>query len=235
MKISNRDKKIILIVIILVVVALPYLFLIKPTNEKRVAVEGEIATLMERYNYLNELNQQRDFYISETARYETERADIIKDFAPGIRQENVIMFLRGLELDIPVKMITLSFSGNAVTPIAAGTIDENGNVVGEINGVKTQTSVAYNCKYEEIKEFVARIMENDERMVVSSLTMTYDDETGKIDGMFVLDQFAITGDGRVLPPAEIPEMDHGNESIFGTYISDPELWEKIQELEEAEA
>ena len=65
MKISDRDKKIIVIIFIALVVALPYLFIIKPTNEKITGVEGEIATLQARYDELKALEEQRGFYESE--------------------------------------------------------------------------------------------------------------------------------------------------------------------------
>lgn len=232
MKISDRDKKIIVIIFIALVVALPYLFIIKPTNEKITGVEGEIATLQARYDELKALEEQRGFYESEIVRMNKESDDIIASYAPGIRQENIIMFLRGLEFNIPVAMNTVSFSGNAVTPVLAGTTDENGNVTGAVNAIKTQTSVAYVCEYTNIKDFLAYILaneeENNERMVVSSVDIEYDSATGKVSGSFVLDQFAVTGDDRELAPAVIPAIPHGNESIFGTYISDEELREELE-------
>lgn len=234
MKISDRDKKIIIIILIALVIALPYLLLIKPTNEKIVTVEGEIVTLQERYDYLDGLNQQRGFYLSEIERYGTERAAIIADYAEGLRQENIIMFLRGLEFDIPVTMNTVTFGAHELTPIAAGTANEDGTVTGAVDAYKTETAVAYTCDYENIKSFLDYIMKYDDRMVVSALDIAYDDKIGKISGMFVLDQFAITTDDRELAPAVIPSMDHGNESIFGTYISDPELAEQLAEEAEGE-
>lgn len=234
MKISDRDKKIIVIIFIALVVALPYLLLIKPTNEKITGVEGEIATLQTRYDELKVMEEQRGFYESEIVRMNKESDDIISNYAPGIRQENTIMFLRGLEFSIPVSMSTLSFSGNAVTPILTGTTDENGNVTGAINAISSQTSVGYTCEYQNIKDFLAYILaneeENKERAVVSTVTIGYDDATGKVSGTFVLNQYAVTGDGRELAPADIPAMPHGNESIFGTYISD----EALREEKEAE-
>ena len=227
MKISDRDKKLIIIILIAVVVALPYLLLIKPTNEKSLALDGEIATLQERYTYLDGLNQQRGFYLSEIERFAVEREEIISAYAEGLRQENTIMFLRDLEFSIPVSMTALTFGGYEYTPIAAGVTGEDGTVTGAVDAYKTQTSVAYVCEYENIKSFLDYILSYDERMVVSSVDITYDDKIGKISGMFVLDQFAITTDGRELAPAVIPAMDHGNESIFGTYISDPELAEQL--------
>lgn len=235
MKISNRDKKILVIILIVAVIALPYVLLIKPTQEKEVALDGEIVTLTERYNYLDGLNQQREFYLSEIDRLTAERDVIIGDFAEGIRQENVIMFLRKLEFDIPIEMTTLSFAPNTITPISAGVTDENGNVTGAIDGLQTQTTVAYNCAYEDVKEFLAYVLNSDERMVVSNIGITYDDATGTVNGSFSLNQYAITGEGRELAPAVVPAMPHGNESIFGTYISDEELAEQLaQDAEDVE-
>lgn len=238
MKISDRDKKIIVIIFIALVVALPYLLIIKPTNEKITGVEGEIAQLQTRYDELKVMEEQRGFYESEIVRMTSEREEIISSYAPGIRQENTIMFLRGLEFNIPVSMSTLSFSGNAVTPILEGTAAEDGTVTGAINGVTAQTSVGYTCEYQNIKDFLAYILANEkvnnERLVVSTVTIGYDDATGKVSGTFVLNQFAVTADDRVLAPANIPAMPHGNESIFGTYISDEALREE-KEAEDGEA
>lgn len=232
MKISDRDKKLIVIILIVAVIALPFLFIIKPTQEKEASLDAEIATLTERYEYLDGLNQQREFYLSEIDRLTDDRNDIIAGYAEGIRQENVIMFLRGLELKIPVKMNALSFSNNTVTPILAETTDAEGNVTGAVDAIHNQTSVAYVCKYESMKTFLEYILEYEERMVVSSVSMNYDSSTGNISGSFVINQYAFTGDGRELAPAIIPSMEHGNESIFGTYISDEELAEKLAEQEE---
>lgn len=234
MKISDRDKKLIVIIIIAIVIAGPYLLLIKPYNEKQATLETEIVTLQERYNYLCTLNEQRDFYLSEIERFKSEREVVISEYAGGIRQENTIMFLRNIELSFPLQMTTLSFTGNVVTPIDAGVTDENGNVTGVLNGVSTATSIAYTCDYENMKQFLDYILKYKERMVVSALDMTYDDSIGKITGIIVLEQYAFTGDGRELAPAVIPSMEHGNESIFGTYISDEELREKLAEEAEDE-
>lgn len=228
MKISDREKKIIVVIIIVAVIVLPILLVIKPYKEKQEAIDKEIADLTERYEYLLELEANRPTYEKEIEDYNGMRDTIINGYAEGIRQENVIMFLRGLEKKIPVFMETLSFTGNTITPISAGVTQEDGTVTGAIDAVKTQTSVSYECEYEDIKTFLQLILNNSDRMVVSAVDISYDSATGKVSGMFVLDQFAITGEGRELEAADIPAMNHGNESIFGTYISDEELREELQ-------
>lgn len=239
MKISDREKKIIVIILIIAVIALPYLFVIKPFGEKQDSVEKKIAELSERYEYLCTLNEQREFYLSEIERFQEEREVIIAKYAGGIRQENVIMFLRKLELTLPMAMTTISFNGNEATPISEGTTDADGNVTGQLVGLSTNTTVSYECFYEDAKELMDTILKYKERMVLTTMNMAYDDDTGRIKGTFVLSQYAITGDGRELAPAQIPAMEHGNESIFGTYISDEELRQELfgddsEEGEEAE-
>ncbi len=236
MKISDREKKIIVIILIIAVVALPYLFVIKPFGEKQDAVEKDIAELTERYEYLCTLNEQREFYLSEIERFKEEREVIIAKYAGGIRQENVIMFLRKLELTLPMAMTTITFNGNEATPISEGIADADGNVTGQLVGLSTNTTVTYECFYEDAKELMDTILKYKERMVLSTMNMAYDDDTGRIKGTFVLSQYAITGDGRVLAPAQIPAMPHGNESVFGTYISDEELRQELfgEDSEEGE-
>lgn len=237
MKISDRDKKIIVIILIAAVIALPYLFIISPTKDKQEAIEGEIATLDERLTYLEELNANKEFYLKETQNLNNERDDIIANYAEDIRQENVIMFLRGIELDedLAIKMKTLSFAGNTTTPLIAGATDEAGNVISEeVNGISTQTSVAYECGYENMKLLLDHIKTYSDRMVLSAVDMTYNSDTGNLEGMFVLDQYAITTADRELEAADIPDMGLGNDSIFGTYITNPELLEEMEEENGAE-
>jgi len=231
MKISDRDKKIILIVAIALIVALPFLLIIKPTNEKREGIEGEIAQLTTRRDELKVLYDQEQDFIDGIAKMNAEMAEITKGYAEGIKTENTIMFLRGIEFDIPMFMETVSFAGTMVTPLSGGTVDENGNVTGAVDGLKAQTSVVYICDYEAIKTLLDFIAKYPDRMVIPSISISYDGATGLYSGSFVLNQFAITGDGRELDAAKIPSMMHGNESIFGTYITDEELKAALEEAE----
>ena len=229
MKLSNRDKKIILIIVIALIVALPYLFVIKPTNENKAAVESEIADLQTRYDELKVLNDQRKTFEDGIVNMNKEMDEVMLGYAEDIKKENTIMFLRGIELNTPLFMKTVSFAGTVVTPLNPGTVDTEGNVVGKSDGLKSQVAISYVGSYEAVKQVLAYVAGLDDRMVISSIDIVYDSNTGLHTGNMILDQYAITGDGRELEAAQVPAMPHGNESIFGTYITDPELLKKIQE------
>lgn len=232
MKLSDRDKKIILIVVIALIVVLPYLFVIKPTKENTASVEAEIADLQTRYDSLKALNDQRKTFEDGIVSMNKEMDEVMVNYAEDIKKENTIMFLRGIELDTPIFMKSVSFAGTVVTPLNPGTADAEGNIVGASDGLKSQVAVSYVGSYDAVKDVLAFIPSCDDRMVISSIDITYDGMTGTCTGNFVLDQYAITGDGRELEEADIPSMPHGNESIFGTYITDPELLKDIQDAAE---
>ena len=205
MKISDRDKKLIMLVLLAAIIALPIVFFIKPKNEAIKSLDTELVSLNERYSYLKTLSEKQPFYESEIARLNEERGEMLLGFAPGIRQENIIMFLRGLELSIPVSMHSENFGDIDKTEISSAD---------SLYALSTSTVVSYTCDYDSIKEFLNIIFNNNEKMVISSVDMAYEELSGSINGIFVLDQFAVDDTEKQLEDAVIPKINHGNETIF---------------------
>ena len=221
MKISDRDKKLIMIVLLAAIIALPIVFFIKPKNEAIKGLDTELVSLNERYNYLKVLSEKQPFYESEITRLNDERGKLLLGFAPGIKQENIIMFLRNIELTIPVRMNTENF-----TAIARNVVSE----ADELYALNTATVVNYTCDYESMKTFLDTIFSNNEKMIVTQMDMDYDNMTGNINGVFTLEQFAIEGTGKELESAGVPKINHGNETIFSEFrYLTPEELELIEE------
>ena len=74
MKLSDRDKKIILGIIFIAIIVLPIFLFIRPKIDDIKNLDNELVTLNERYNYLKELDAKRPFYESEIERLNTEEA-----------------------------------------------------------------------------------------------------------------------------------------------------------------
>lgn len=217
MKISDRDKLLILLLILACVIGLPIYFLIVPSSKQTKAYENEFNELGERYEYLKGLYENKEFYEGSIATLNTKRDELIKVYAPGLRQENTIMFLRNIELsENPINMKIESFNEYTTTPITEGHTDENGEWIDGLTAVNTSTTVTYSAEYEDIKLFLDYIFKNNEKMNVSSIDMQLDPSNNQLKGIFVLDQYAITGEGRHLDSCEIPAVDHGvdNNRLF---------------------
>ncbi len=222
MKLSDRDKKLILAIIFIGIIVLPIFLFIKPKIESIKDLDAQLVTLNERYNYLKELDSKRPFYESEIKRLNEERADLVKGFAKGILQENTIMFLRNAELSFPISMSAENFG-----PYDQTVVDS------DLTALTTTTGVAYSCEYAQIKDFINYIFTYSDKMTIPSITMAYDPDDGRISGSFSLREFAFLNDEDPVKTATIPNIDKGgNEAIFATALTVIETGEEEEEVVE---
>lgn len=94
---SDRDTKLVMLMLIIAVIALPYVFYSKDTRQDTDIQEARNVELEERYRQLQEMNQYRDWYIAETERLDKARNALIEQFPAGVRPENYTMFLHNME------------------------------------------------------------------------------------------------------------------------------------------
>jgi len=225
MKLSDRDKKIILGIIFIAIIVLPIFLFIRPKIDDIKNLDNELFTLNERYNYLKELDAKRPFYESEIERLNTERADLVKGFAKGILQENTIMFLRDAELSFPIRMSAEKFGEYNTTVVDS-----------ELTALTTSTSVSYSCEYAQVKDFIDYIFTYSDKMTIPSINMTYNSNNGRISGTFSINEFAFINDEETVKTHDIPKIDKGgNEAIFANVLTvienEEELEEEIIDLE----
>lgn len=226
---SDRDKKIILVLLIIAVVALPYVFVIKDTRVATETIKAQIVELEARLEHLREMDAQRDFYISETERLNKERDKIVALYPADVRPENYTMFLLETEYSsvevgedgeaewvYPLRFDTLSYADNVETEIS--TEDTNTGLVAVTNA----STLSYICYYDGLKYLLQYIMDYVDPMIYSSIDVDFDSELGVCSGDIVLSQYAIKGNDRTLKDVVIsPNLDdyelRGNEDvgIFG--------------------
>ncbi len=215
MKLSDRDLKLLVVLLIAVVIACPIIFVLRPYNTKIEGVEAHISELKERQAFLAKLNENRQFYNDSIALLTDERNKIIEGYAMDLRDENNVIFLANTERQIPIAMKTLSFSYGEPTVISEATVDDNGEYVDGLTAMTGYSTIEYVTSYGSLKDFLKYILDNPNKMVITSISADQSDEDGSITGVFILNQYAVTGEGRELPPAKIPAMDHGVDNMFG--------------------
>jgi len=223
MKLSDRDKKLILGILLIAIIVLPIFLFIRPKIDAIKGLDTELVTLNERYNYLKDLDTKRPFYESEIARLNEERKDLVKGFAKGILQENTIMFLRDAELSFPINMSAESFGEYNTT-----VVDD------ELTALTTTTGVSYSCEYAQIKDFLNYIFTYSDKMTIPAITMKYD--AGSISGSFDISEFAFINDEEQVKQHPLPAIDRGgNEAIFANALPVVEGEEEEETVEETPA
>lgn len=235
MKLSGRDKKLLIIMGIIAVIALPIFLIIMPLNDKITATKTEIATLQERYDYLSKLFGQISMFRQGTQDYKEDIAEIVYKFPADIQQENTIMFLVETERNLPIALYQVAFSATDTRPIGTLTSDlstaiETTESLGqEYTGVHTTETIGYRVPYEDFKTFINYIEQWEDRLTFSNLTATYSLESNEVAGSFTINQYAIRNAGFVLEEAET-NVDNGTHNIFS---ADDELWDDWMDEEES--
>lgn len=254
---SDRDAKIIMLLLIFAVIALPYVFYSKNTREDTEIQKAKNVQLEERYAQLQKMNENRQWYLDETARLDKERDLLIASFPADIRSENYTMFLlnmeynsqlnaveemkkieedeelqrpgmRGIDGNSTVFIDTVSYAPNEIIPISEEGAEK------PLQGIVNSSSITYFGYYSGMKYILDYILNYEDPMIYRTIDMAYDPNSGVITGSITLDQYAISGLDRELPAAEIwPDLDEleirGNEEdgIFGP-LSMESLLQKVQ-------
>ena len=236
MKLSDRDKKLILGILLVAIIVLPIFLFIRPKNEKIKGLDAELVSLNERYDYLKGLSEKQPFYEAEIIRLGEEREKLIQGFAQGLKQENTIMFLRGIELSFPITMTAENFGGYNRTHVSDGYYNnETQSLEGDLEAVSTSTTVSYVCDYEIFKYFLNYIFTYNEKMTIPSITASYNPADNSVNGSFTINEYAFEGSGRSVDTAKIPTLDRGNNyNIFTMFDSTIPIEDEELEEEEAE-
>lgn len=219
---SDRDKKIILILLILMITILPYVFYIKNTRVARESTLVEVDTLQARYDELNAMNEKREYYEEETERMHQERDIIVASFPADIRSENYAMFLLQteyssdvilneetgeLELEFPIVFDAVSFGKNIETPISSDSMGSAGSdpaaapvepLDTDFVAITNDSALTYNCYYGGMKYLLEYLMEYKDPMIYRQIEMSMDENTGVVSGSITMEQYAIAGPDREL-------------------------------------
>lgn len=232
MKISNRDKKLLLFLLIVAVVALPISLFFVPKMEETKELKAKNEALQKRVDELQVLYDKKGYYETSINAMKDAEKKLLLDFDEGLDQENVIMFIRNEAEKTPFIITGLNF-GEAVTAVLApAKFDADGKQTEGLEFIEKQTNIEFDATYAQMKTFLKSILEQDEKMALVGVKAKYDDENGRLKGTFVLEQYAfISADpDRKYEDIQIPALKHGNVDkggIFGKYISNKKIRETV--------
>lgn len=232
---SERDKKLLLILGILCVICLPYFFIIQPLMDKNTALETEITNLQSRKRYLTDLALNEAVYVEESKEAVVETENLLARFPSDIPQEASILFVDNMEKRLQVKLHQATFGEDVAAQITSEATEQQVKAVeeemgyesdqpivedvsetvalaGNLTGMSTETQFTFEAGYEEYMAFLDYIANYRDRMVITGMTATYGIDM--VTGNFTLKQYAIAGDGRL--PVEVlePNLMQGTTNVF---------------------
>ena len=107
---SMRDKRILLMLLGIVVFVLGYFLVFQPQMEKAADIEAQNAPLREKLSQLREIEENQDYYISETNKYNQRVTDYTNMFPADVKEEDAVLLGKGIEDKLGMWIYKMDFS-----------------------------------------------------------------------------------------------------------------------------
>ena len=217
LKVSERDKKLLIVVMAVLIMALAYFFgysnlsaLVDELSTKKTSLETTKRDLKEKNN-----NKQK--YINDTDKLSKACTVLIDKYDSTTSQPNAIEFFNKTEDVTGVWVKSLSLSPATVLykfgQIASSNVNGTSSYTSNLVGYKSSINISYEGDYSQWKNFVKYINTYASKSTIDSLTATYNDSTGVVSGTASISLYAIQGGDR---KATEPKFDvkTGTDNIF---------------------
>ncbi len=237
MKLTERDKKLLLILAIVAILCLPYFFVIQPLLDKNSQLVKEISELQSEVNYQEQLAMMESEYETGAQQMADKSSQILARFPSDLPQEASILFIHNTEQMIPLSLYQVSFGDDVAAQLTSDAEAEQIDAVeedmgeqtddaviqdntqetklaGGLTGMQTETKLAFDAGYQQFKDFLKYILDYNDRMVITELEASYSAEMDKVDGSFTLAQYALKADGRNSVSVLEPNMIQGTTNVF---------------------
>ena len=246
MSISERDKKILIVFVGILIFALVYYFPIRSYTEDAEKLNTENVGLTAKLAELEAKVARESEIKAETTNYEADTLALVAKFPSFLQVENEIMDIVGLEkeLKVEVPLITVNTPvemkasdtpevaeaaeapqevATEEAPEEASTTDapaaDETEVAPAANKYKLydmSTNINYKGGYDSLKKFLDKIAKSTDKKSINSVSLTFDNKTGNLDGNIVYDSYFLAGSDRPYEEIITKTIRHGTQNIFGT-------------------
>lgn len=246
MKVKKSEINILIMLIGILLAVLSYFVVYSKFTEKKDILAAENATLQSEVDALQELADNKQFYIDETNRMDNEIQDILSAFPGEVRAEDDVMYTAGLEVMLPdtiwvngltikdTEMVHIAMSSpEQQEPVNDAVVEDTGDgttddAIVPSNGLRDTVflysspfKIEYKITYRSFKEVVQMILQSDERMSIDEINISYDAETGCLAGSLEATVYTVTGTDYIYNELDIPGVRTGVADIFkaGTVLN----------------
>lgn len=240
LKITKREKNLILILIGILFLAASYYLGYSTLREEAENLKRENKILERQIQALEEMEENKGKYATETKEMQQNMNILLQRFPADIISEDIILYVRDLEnkADADVNHVTvpgkkhLEIQASYETDVLSNMEDITGAVAeyGFVNKgtipktedmrlVKVESDITYSVTYKGLKRMIREIVEDEERKSVDNISLVFNENTGNLAGNMTINYFALSGTGKEYEKPVISGMLHGTECIFGDLSS----------------
>lgn len=238
MKLTQRDKKLLLVALSLAVFAISYFFIYQRNVNEAEEIRTSNEALKSKVQELTQMQAQAKEKKAETKKMRGEIEEIEGKFPADLNTADIILLLDEMEQEAGMQISSSAFtehqifypnsvqdsgtasgSQTAGTPAAGSGTDTAGTLqVNKFTGMKSTVSISFKTTYEGLKKAIDYINKNPDRMTIGDLSTTYDTATGNLTGSMTVNLYMLSGTAiqKTYEPPNMNDIKTGRDNIFGT-------------------
>jgi hypothetical protein len=209
MNISERDKKLLMILLSVGILAAAYLLGFQKMNDQIDTYEKQITSLQKQQSDLIKKNDNKATYLADTEKYKAEFTSITSGYFTGITQTQSIDFLNRIETVTGAWVKSVSFA----QPTSIYTFGGAAGYATDMAGYKTTLTLTYSGTYEQWKSFISFVNDYYNKCTIDNIGMSYEEGSGLVNGTMTLSLYSITSKDRTYTEPEF-NVNTGTDNIF---------------------
>ena len=219
LKISERDKKLLVVVLAVLIMALAYFFGFQNLSDQVDTLSTKKTTLETTQRDLKEKNNNKQKYVNDTMNYLKQYDNLLDRYAAGSTQPNSIDFFNKTESVTGTWVRSLSLSPTTVLykfgQIASSNVNGKSNYTSNLTGYKSTINIAYESDYSQWKNFIKYVNTYADKSTIDALSASYNEATGVVTGTASISLYSIEGGKRDYKEPSF-DVKTGTGNIFST-------------------
>ena len=215
MKLGNKEINLIKGLIGIVLAVLVWMFVASPIKEKKELLAAENAELKVKKEEYEAVNAQRAKYEEGMTALQNERDDLLESYPSGMIREDEIMYWANME-----RANTGQLALEAITMQGFEEVYVDGYEASEEEGAtqlhlfRAPVDYQFKSTYDGLKGMTDYVFAQNDKKSIGSLDVSYNEETGNLEGTLGMNMYYMVGTGKDHTPATIPSVPTGVSNVF---------------------
>lgn len=229
---KKSDKNILLMVIGVLLAVAAYFLAYKNLTAETEVMQKANAQLQQEVERLQELADNKQKYIDDTAAMAEKIEEIKAQFPAQYLPEDEILYMIGAEESFDMVATGINMNQTTAIEVAAPASEEapvqtteegetqqvstEQAVKPEISLYKTPVSVAISSTYVSIKDFIKMVNDDKNRKSIDNISVAFDSSTGELLSSVDISMYSLTGTEAEYTSPKVDGVVYGTNDIFNS-------------------
>lgn len=249
LKITKREKNLLLILLGLLFVACSYYFGYETLKAEAEVIKKQNFALESQIETLEAVEAAKEQYVADTEEMQQDMEGIIEKFPADMISEDVILYVKSLEQKTGSYVNSVTIPGKEYVEIEAVHERNVLNAIEDVTGVvaansfvndgsipntdemflsKVESDVAYSVTYDGLKDIIKDIVEHEGRKSLDNVSLVFNENTGNLAGSMTINYFTLSGTNKEYKQPSVTGLSQGIDCIFGDLSGSVEVPEEAE-------